>query len=326
MNVEVVKSLDTGEKFNYIFEGRYLSEGYECQPKAKEDPLKRNPMHKILVADDDNRLYEILKHILGLENYSVIHAKDGEEVIKIVQVSPPDLILLDVMMPGIDGLEVCRRIRMDQRLSFIYIMMLTAKSGTDDEVTGLDIGADDYIVKPFNARALLARVRRGIRVMKEKQAATFDPLTRLYNRRTFEAFLCQEKEKFRRYKRPVSLIFMDLDRFKRINDTYGHQTGDDILKEISDIVRNNSRASDLPARWGGEELAILLPETDKKGAHILAEKLRKRIESHHFPGAGTVTASFGVSSMFSTECDVVASADQALYRAKEKGRNRIELC
>ncbi len=235
----------------------------------------------------------------------------------------PDLILLDLMMPKMDGLEVCRRLKSNYKYNFIYVIMLTAKNSAEDEVAGLDIGGDDYMAKPFNPTILLARVRRGIRLMKEKLDATFDSLTRLYNRRVFDAFLQQEKAKFRRYNHSFSLILIDLDHFKKVNDTFGHKAGDVVLQEVARFLREDTRDADLPARWGGEEMAILLPETDMKGANILAESLRQRIEKHNFPKVGHITASFGVASMTDAESDLVETADRALYLGKQTGRNKV---
>ncbi len=278
---------------------------------------------RILVVDDHKKIRSILARILERENYDVDMAADGEEALEKIFTRIPDLVLLDLMMPKMDGLEVCRNVKNNHKYSFIYIIMLTAKSTSDDEVAGLDTGADDYISKPFNHKTLLARIRKGMRQIKDKQAAHLDSLTRLYNRRVFELFFQQEISKCERYCHPLSLILADLDHFKSVNDTYGHQAGDRVLKEVSEIIRENIRGADLPSRWGGEEIAVLLPETEGEGAEILAEKLRRLIAAHDFPRAGHVTASFGVASMTKADYDLFAAADKALYTAKEKGRNRV---
>ncbi|QTA89332.1 diguanylate cyclase [Desulfonema magnum] len=283
--------------------------------------MKNKP--KILVVDDSKNICNVLRRILSKEEYAVTMAEDGEAAIQKVFEWLPDLILLDLMMPKMDGLEVCRRLKSNYKYNFIYVIMLTAKNSAEDEVAGLDIGADDYVAKPFNPTILLARVRRGVRLMKEKLDATFDSLTRLYNRRVFDAFLQQEKAKFRRYNHSFSLILIDLDHFKKVNDTFGHKAGDMVLQEVARFLREDTRDADLPARWGGEEMAILLPETDMKGANILAESLRQRIERHHFPQVGHITASFGVASMRDDESDLVETADRALYRGKQMGRNKV---
>lgn len=278
---------------------------------------------KILVADDNKTIRNTLRRILTKAAYDVGMARDGAEALQRVSEWSPDLILLDVMMPKIDGMEVCQRIRKNQKYNFIYIIMLTARTEADDEIAGLDTGADDYITKPFDPRTLMARIRRGLQLAREKQEAAFDPLTKLYNRRVFEAFMNQETAKFKRYGREFSLILIDLDHFKRVNDTFGHKAGDTVLKEVAKIIQKETREADLPARWGGEELALLLPETDESGAKLLAEKLRQKIEHHQFPEVGHITASFGAAAMNSPESDLIEAADNALYRAKETGRNKV---
>ncbi|MGE0083376.1 MAG: diguanylate cyclase [Desulfococcaceae bacterium] len=278
---------------------------------------------RILVVDDHNKIRTILRRILEKEEYEVEMAATGEEALEKIFSQIPDLVLLDVMMPGMDGLEVCRQVKSNHKYSFIYIILLTAKNTTEDEVAGLDKGADDYISKPFNHQTLLARIRKGIRQVKDKQAAYLDPLTRLYNRRVFELFFQQEKSKCGRYCHPMSLLILDLDHFKQVNDRFGHQAGDIVLKEVADIILENIRGADLAARWGGEELAIILSETEIRGAEILAEKLRKIIADHDFPEVGHVTASLGVACMTKPDDDLFSDADKALYEAKQSGRNRV---
>ena len=179
--------------------------------------------------------------------------------------------------------------------------------------------------KPFHPKTLLARVRRGLNLVREKQDASFDSLTKLYNRRVFELFFQQETAAARRYKRPLSLVIMDLDHFKAVNDTYGHQAGDRVLEEVARMLRDQTRNCDLPARWGGEEMAVLLPETDQRGAETMAESLRRKIEAHPFPDVGNITASFGVATMSGVDAELFSLADKALYQAKESGRNKVVL-
>lgn len=293
----------------------------KCPPDREISTGNDNP--KILIVDDSERVLKTLQRILAREDYSVEMAQDGEEALDKVCKWLPDLVLLDVKMPKIDGMEVCRRIKNNHKYSFIYVIMLTIKSSTEDEVAGFETGADDYVPKPFNPQILLARVRQGLRMVKKNQDASFDPLTRLYNRRVFELFMNQETAKFRRYQHPLSLIMTDLDNFKKINDAFGHKTGDLILQDFANILRQGIREADLPARWGGEEFAVMLPETDLKGAEKLAECLRQAIELHNFPHVGNITASFGVSGMTDADSDLVHAADKALYQAKQTGRNKV---
>lgn len=281
---------------------------------------------KILIVDDNTAIQNILRRLLRRGDYWIQTADEGESALVRAMEWLPDLILLDVMMPGIDGLEVCRRLKSNPKYNFIYVILLTARSEAEDEVAGLDIGADDYVSKPFQPETLMARIRKGLRQMSDRMDAAFDPLTGLYNRRSFEAFYRQEVAKSRRYDTPLSLILVDLDHFKRVNDTHGHQAGDQVLAAVGGILRQATRDADLAARWGGEEMALLLPETDGPGAHVVAEKLRERIAAHPFPAVGRVTASFGVATLSESPVDVdlVAEADKALYRAKAAGRNRVE--
>lgn len=278
---------------------------------------------KILAVDDSENVRKTLVRILKRENYDVNTASNGQEALENIYKWLPDIVILDVKMPVMDGIEVCRRIKTNHKFSFIYVIMLTMKTDAVNEVEGLDAGADDYIAKPFHPKVLLARVRSGLRVAKEKQNASLDALTGLHNRRVFEMFLNQEKAKSARYGRPLSLIVMDLDHFKKVNDTYGHFTGDSVLKTVAEILKNQTRASDLPARWGGEEMVVLLPETDLDGAKSVAESLRGKIESQEFPDAGRVTASFGVACMSDENSDLFGAADKAMYLAKTSGRNKV---
>ncbi len=278
---------------------------------------------KILIADDNVSIQNILRRLLRRHDYWLQVAEDGEVALAKAMEWLPDVILLDIMMPKLDGLEVCRRLKSNPKYQFVYVIMLTARNEAEDEVAGLDTGADEYIAKPFQPETLMARIRKGLRQMAHRMDAAFDPLTGLYNRRSFEAFYHQEVAKCRRYSAPLSLILVDLDHFKNVNDTYGHQVGDRVLAAVAAILREATREADLAARWGGEEMALLLPETDGQGADVVAEKLREKIAGHAFPEAGQVTASFGVATMNSDAMDLIAAADNALYRAKASGRNRV---
>jgi len=288
----------------------------------KDDSMTERPS-KILIADDNVSIQNILRRLLRRHDYWIQTAENGEETLAKAMEWLPDLILLDVMMPELDGLEVCRRLKSNPKYNFIYVIMLTARSEAEDEVAGLDTGADDYIAKPFQPETLVARIRKGLRQMSDRMDAAFDPLTGLYNRRSFESFHRQEVAKCKRYGAPLSLILMDLDHFKNVNDEYGHQAGDQVLSSVAEILREAIREADLAARWGGEEMAVLLPETDGEGADVVAEKLRRRIADHPFPAVGQVTASFGVATMTGEPVDLVAAADKALYRSKANGRNRV---
>ncbi len=279
--------------------------------------------YRILAVDDSESVRRTLRRIIQREGYEFDAASNGKAALEKMEKWLPDIVLLDVKMPVMNGMETCQLLKADYKYSFIYVIMLTQKAEVEDEIEGLDSGADDYVSKPFHPQTLLARIRRGLRSVKDRQESSLDPLTKLYNRRAFNLFLEQEKAGSIRYGRNLSFIIADLDNFKRVNDTFGHQTGDLVLKETSEIIREKLRASDLPARWGGEELAILLPETDLEGAKSVAESIRQKIESHQYSEVGHVTASLGVATLIDENTDLFAIADKALYQAKEAGRNRV---
>jgi diguanylate cyclase (GGDEF)-like protein len=226
--------------------------------------------------------------------------------------------------------------------------MLSAKKELSDKISGLEIGADDYLPKPYNELELIARIYASLRTkalqdeLRVKNAqleellgkveimAITDALTGLYNRRRFLDVLSKEFEKERRYSTPFSIIMMDIDFFKKINDNYSHQTGDRVLKEISDIISGSIREIDTAARYGGEEFVVVLPNTDKENARISAERMRSSISSYKFPEVSyNITVSFGISglpdSLLVNQDKLLRCADYALYRAKQNGRNRVEV-
>jgi two-component system, cell cycle response regulator len=278
---------------------------------------------KILIVDDSNMVRKTLRRHLTREDVELEEAVDGQDALEKAATFLPDLMVLDVMMPRLDGIEVAKRVKADPKLSYIYIIMLTAMREVQDEVKGLDSGADDYVTKPFNPETLMARIHRGLRVSREKSAATRDPLTGLGNRRAFDAALAHELARIQRSGSPLSLIMCDIDHFKRVNDTLGHETGDLVLKELAEIIKGNCRELDVPARFGGEEFVIILPDTALEGALLAAERLRASVEAHVFPGAGHVTVSLGVAQASEHPEDLVKESDQAMYAAKQSGRNRV---
>jgi len=283
-------------------------------------------MTKILIVDDDDDIRNFLNLHLSHEGYEVIEAKDGAQGIEQLTEHTPDLMIIDVMMPVMDGHEVCRHIHKNPALAAVYIIMLSAKGDVIDKITGLDTGADTYLSKPFNPDELKALVRAGLRTSADRRQAMYDALTGLFNRNAFNDLLARELAAFKRDGHPLSMVMVDLDHFKNVNDTYGHDVGDVVLKDLADIMRTVSRPRDLPCRWGGEEFAWLLPETTLENATLAAERLRQAIESHSFAAVGTLTASLGVV-VVSADDDaetLCKRADQALYRAKDGGRNRVE--
>jgi diguanylate cyclase (GGDEF)-like protein len=283
--------------------------------------------------------------------YRVIFAEDGIEALKKVKQYSPDLILLDVMMPRMDGFQVCKHIKNNIQTRFIPIILVTALNEIDSKIKGIEAGADDFISKPFNKLELLARVKSLLRIkhlnkelqqkikqleeaqIKLKKLAITDGLTGAYNYRFFKEQLEKELIRASRHNNHVSIIMMDIDYFKQYNDTHGHPAGDYVLRTISGILKNNIRNIDIAARYGGEEFALILIETNKQAAGIVAEKIRRLIEEYNFKyedtqPAGKITVSMGVATFpedGKTFDELIGTADKRLYHAKETGRNRVVL-
>jgi len=314
------------------------------------DARRESDHSRILIVDDNPDSVEILRARLESWGYRTQTANDGEDALAKIDVSPPDLILLDIMMPRMDGMEVARRVKGNPSLPFIPIIMETALATTESKVEGLDSGADDYITKPIDFAELKARVNSMLRI-KRLQAeledrerelldaneqllhmSQTDALTGLDNRRHLEHRLEEMFAHARRFKEPVACVICDLDRFKAVNDTYGHPAGDEVLKQLAQILRHEARSIDRVGRFGGEEFMFLLQGAGIDAAGRFAERVRKQVESHTFTfnGGGTSirrTASFGVSAWPHSHIGapevLVRTADEALYVAKETGRNRV---
>jgi diguanylate cyclase (GGDEF)-like protein len=303
---------------------------------------------RVLIVDDHEDNIELLRARLEAWGFATESAGDGQEALKRIDQSPPDLILLDVMMPNIDGIEVARRVKGNRSLPFIPIIMQTALDATEDKVEGLEAGADDYITKPIDFAELKARVNSMLRIKRLQDAleererqlleanerlrhmSQTDALTGLDNRRHLEERIDEMFEHARRLGEPFACVMCDLDRFKSVNDTYGHQAGDAVLKQFARILLDEAREIDRVGRYGGEEFMLLLPGTVLDAAVTFAERVRKEVEGHTFTFDGTQvcrTASFGVSAWPHPRvgnCDeLVRAADDALYVAKETGRNRV---
>jgi len=282
-------------------------------------------MAKVLVVDDHPLARELTAKLIGLEGHDVREADGGEAALKVIAEATPQIIVLDVQMPDINGLEVCRQLRADIKTASIYIIMLSAKDKTDERIMGLDVGADAYLTKPYEAKELKAHIRVAERTVTDRHLAMHDSLTGLFNRRAFDELLAREVASCKRYGGTLSLVTIDLDHFKKVNDTYGHDVGDNVLQELADILRKVSRPSDLPCRWGGEEFSWLLPKTDIDGARQAAERLRREVEKHSFAAIDAQTASLGVAEFRTDENGeaLCRRADLALYKAKETGRNKV---
>lgn len=300
-----------------------------------------NKHRKLLIVDDDPASLRITQRALEFEGYQINVATSGQEAVKIMNSWQPHLVLLDIRMPELDGLETLKLLR--ARDEYVSVIFVSGQSGTQDVIRGLDAGADDYLRKPFDLTELLARVRTQLRIKdlndslktanaKLKELVDIDDLTGLFNMRSLYKRLDFELDRARRYKRTVCVMMMDMDRFKRVNDEHDHLFGSYVLSSVGKMIRQNIRKVDFAARYGGDEFLVVLTEIEGQGAEIFAERLRARIEEHVFKSDShtiKLTASIGfalatpaVNSVSARE--LVRLADQALYRAKEKGRNRVE--
>lgn len=293
---------------------------------------------KILIVDDERLNIRMLDEILR-DEYDISVAVNGEQALKrALAAPPPDMILLDIQMPGMDGYEVCRRLMAHETTRGIPVIFVTSMVDEEDERKGLELGAVDYITKPFRPSIVQARLKNHLELKRQRdllnRLSSLDGLTGIANRRHFETFIEQEWRRAPRHGLEISLILMDIDHFKKYNDHYGHTAGDDCLKEVARaLVDALPRATDLIARYGGEEFVCVLPATDLQGALKVAERLRAAVLSQAIPHAfsGThdcVTLSLGVACMqpgrgSTTPSDLIVAADRMLYRAKEAGRNRV---
>ncbi|WPL18732.1 Bacteriophytochrome cph2 [Thiorhodovibrio winogradskyi] len=290
----------------------------------------------ILIVDDVPANIQLLAEALKSE-YRIRVANHGSKALEIARSDqPPDLILLDIMMPGMDGYEVCQKLKSDPATSAIPIVFVTAKTSVDDEAYGLDLGAVDYIPKPFHLPVVRARVKTHINLKLKtdllEELALIDGLTYIPNRRRFDQLLEQEWLRARREQHWLALVMLDVDHFKAYNDNYGHGAGDDCLREVANAIKNSlQRPGDAIARYGGEEFVLLLPNTDQAGARATAERARAAVFTRNLPHAHSdtadrVTVSLGVAA---TQPDsnkpnaLLKAADNALYEAKRSGRNRL---
>jgi diguanylate cyclase (GGDEF)-like protein len=307
----------------------------------------RQQLTTILVADDEPDNLALIKILLEREGYSVVAVENGREAVKHLFLRRPDLVILDIMMPVMDGLEACRCIKRDEETRDIPVIFLSAHDETEVQVNGLAIGANDFIAKPFNADELVARVDVAIRLKRERdqlrasadkargeavvaqEQALTDALTGLLNRYGLQRSLARELSEARRYNRLLSCLMIDMDHFKLVNDRFGHSVGDTALQQAARVLTEVVRGSDLVFRYGGEEFLALLPETDLEGAAALAEKIRSTAAGRLFGDgehAFNLTLSIGAASLSDGESgnDMIARADMALYQAKAHGRNRVE--
>jgi diguanylate cyclase (GGDEF)-like protein len=290
----------------------------------------------ILIADDSNVIFALLSAVLG-EQYGIIRASGGLAAVEIAIERQPDLILLDVVMPGIDGFEVCRRLRAEERTQRIPIVFLTGLNAVEDERRGLELGAIDFIAKPIQPAIVKLRVRNHLELKRYRDfledLSLVDGLTGIGNRRRFDEFLAREWRRSRRARTSLAVIRIDVDYFKPYNDQYGHVAGDDCLREVAaTIAMLVRRPGDLCARYGGEEFAAILPHTDLAGARVLAERIRAAIMALEIAHGSSsvapfVTISVGVAASDAADAEepdeLMIQADRRLYEAKAAGRNRV---
>lgn len=290
--------------------------------------------NKVLVVDDNRNNVRLLTGILEDETFEVISTQRAVAAVELAHSNKPDIILLDIMMPEMDGFEVCKLLKEESEIKDIPVIMVTAKTDTVDVKKALEIGAFDYIKKPIDDIEVIARVRSALRFKQQqdklREMASKDGLTGIFNHALLIDLFEKEYKKHLRNKNELTFVMLDIDYFKKVNDKYGHTAGDMILKALSDILINACRASDIVGRYGGEEFSIILPETDSENACKLCERIRKTVEEHSFFTGNeyiNITVSIGVYTKTSGDGisseNMIKEADSALYRAKENGRNQV---
>ena len=297
-----------------------------------------NPkQNSILIVDDENLQIKALAHLLENE-YTIYIAKNGEAALDIAEKYSPDLILLDILMPGMDGYETLSHLKLNSRTSGIPVVFTTGLRDEEDEAKGLEHDVADYITKPFNPKIVPLRVRNLIKIINQMRAierlSRIDQLSNIPNRRYFvERLETDWGSSIRKYQ-PLSILILDIDLFKKYNDTYGHQQGDNAIREAARILTGSlHRPGDFAARYGGEEFVVLLPDTDQAGAMQIAERIRTSIENMEIPKhesineATKITVSIGVNTIVPRVNDsmdlFLSRADNALYTSKENGRNQV---
>ncbi len=296
----------------------------------------------IAIVDDDAAIRRLVRLFMHRAGYQTIEFATGGEARDGLQREEWDLLVLDRRLPDMDGVILAQELKSTPDFRTRYVIMLTGEDEQEDKVEGLELGADDYITKPFQYPELVARVRAGKRIVdlqtellesnkRLELLSVTDGLTKLHNHRHFQDELARAFEESQRYQRPLSLAMIDIDFFKKINDTYGHAVGDDVLKCVAKLYRDSVRSTDLVARYGGEEFTVMMPETSLQDGISFAEKIRLLLETTPLEtqaGPITATISIGVASVphtrIHTAKELIVAADRALYRAKKAGRNQVQ--
>lgn len=309
-----------------------------------KDRTRQTGLPKVLLVEDDVNERKLLLHYLRDETYEIITATDGKEALNIVLREQIDLIILDILLPKIDGFMVCRRVKQSQETKDIQVVLITCLDDMESRIKGVELGADDFLVKPLESRELVARTRV---LLKKKEyidqlhehceralsTAIMDGMTGLYNNAYFKQFLGLEIKRCLREKHPFSLLMMDIDDFKNINDTLGHYIGDDVLKKVGEVIKSSIREIDLAARYGGDEFAIVFPYTHVDGALGVAERIQKKLSFGKITIDGVekplaIKACYGLSAYPESAdslVEMINVTDAMLYRAKNNGKNRIEV-
>jgi len=302
-----------------------------------------SPNYEVLVVDDSPVYRKLVEQVLSSEPFSLRFARDGEEAFKAFEEHPPAIVITDWMLPDFSGLELCQRIREDQSRPYTYIILMTSNAQKDNVVKGLQSGADDFLTKPFDPGEMLARIGVGRRIIdlnrelalkskKLEEAARTDPLTGLPNRRAMEEWASKQLRGAARHGFPLWFVLADIDNFKGINDSFGHDAGDAVLKTFAEVLKKNTRAFDTCGRLGGDEFLLVLSHVEPEYVEMTINRFREEFSALSFPLGGqsvVVTASFGAAGFQGKELEelskLVRKADQMLYEAKRAGRNLVRV-
>lgn len=333
-----VRSLIALKRYREQLYARLLSE-----QRALAEQHNFTAQKHVLLIEDDEVAARLMMNYLSNTDYTIEHYTDGATALQRTERGQVDVILLDILLPGMDGFEVCQHVKSLEHTQNTQIVMMTCLQDTESKVRGIELGVDDFLVKPINPEVLNARIRS---LVKKKEyldrlaleyeralhSAITDPLTGLYNRGYLQQFLQLEIDRSLRQRHPLSLLMFDIDDFKQYNDTLGHLAGDQVLWELGQVIHATIRKIDIAARYGGEEFVIVLPYTEESGAAVVAERLRKAVEEHSFSYKGryverNITISIGLAC-FRQQVDkpveyLINEADMALYQAKDAGKNQV---
>lgn len=301
---------------------------------AREKPL-------ILLADDEPDNLRLLQTMIRREGYDMVIATNGVEAIQKAEHHLPDCILLDIKMPLVTGRQVCETLQANEATRYIPVIFLSGVGSDEEIIDALDAGANDYVVKPFNPKIVMARVRVALRMKRFQEElrarhqiaeikANTDELTGLHNRRLLFERLREEANRAQRFGFGLTILMVDIDHFKEVNDTQGHAVGDQVLSEVAQIIKFNTRAYDVLCRYGGDEFTLILPQTDRDQGLVVAERIRSAVQHGSFNRGHDpplITASLGLSSYPEDGDDpdvLLQAADLALYHAKQSGRNQVQ--